>query len=121
MWIRILRPAVQHPVVDTFGICSFEDEVAVLREMQRVLKPDGQLLLLEHGKSSYGWLSDLLDEYAARHALKWGCVWNKDILGLVEEAGVELTESDRYHLGTSYYIVGKKGQPREPQGAQGTQ
>ena len=29
-------------VVDTFGLCSFDDPVAVLKEMQRVCKPDGK-------------------------------------------------------------------------------
>lgn len=38
-------------VVDTFGLCSFDDPVAVLKEMQRVCKPDGKILLLEHGRS----------------------------------------------------------------------
>lgn len=37
-------------VVDTFGLCSFNDPVNVLREMARVAKPDGKILLLEHGK-----------------------------------------------------------------------
>ena len=34
-------------VVDTFGLCSYDDPVAVLKEMQRVCKPDGKILLLE--------------------------------------------------------------------------
>lgn len=38
-------------VVDTFGLCSFDDPIAVLRELQRVCKPDGKILLLEHGRS----------------------------------------------------------------------
>lgn len=38
-------------VVDTFGLCSFDDPVAVLKEMERVCKPDGKILLLEHGRS----------------------------------------------------------------------
>ena len=39
-------------VVDTFGLCSFDDPVAALKEMERVCKPDGKILLLEHGKFS---------------------------------------------------------------------
>jgi methyltransferase OMS1 len=38
-------------VVDTFGLCSFDDPVKVLKELQRVCKPDGKILLLEHGRS----------------------------------------------------------------------
>lgn len=36
-------------VVDTFGLCSYDDPVLVLKEMKRVCKPDGLILLLEHG------------------------------------------------------------------------
>ena len=52
-------------VVDTFGLCSFDDPVAVLKQMQRVCKPDGKILLLEHGRSnSYQGLSNYLDRHA---------------------------------------------------------
>jgi ubiquinone/menaquinone biosynthesis C-methylase UbiE len=38
-------------VLDAFGLCSYEDPVAALREMRRVCRPDGRVLLLEHGRS----------------------------------------------------------------------
>ena len=41
-------------VVDTFGLCSYDDPVMVLKEMKRVCKPDGKILLLEHGRSKVG-------------------------------------------------------------------
>lgn len=97
-------------VVDTFGLCSMDDSTRALREMQRVCKKDGgRILLLEHGRSSYAWLSGLLDKFADLHAQKWGCHWNRDILALVEKAGLEVETVQRFHFGTTYYIVAKPG------------
>merc|ERR1712226_386540 len=73
-------------VVDTFGLCSYQDPVTVLREMTRVCKPDGKILLLEHGRSkSWTWISQFLDKNAAEHARNWGCIWNRDLDALLEQ------------------------------------
>lgn len=94
-------------VVDTFGLCSMDEPVQTLREMQRVCRRGGRILLLEHGRSSYSWLSTVLDKFADAHAQKWGCHWNRDILALVEQAGLEVETVRRFHFGTTYYIVAK--------------
>lgn len=96
-------------VVDTFGLCSMDDSVQALKEMQRVCKNGGRILLLEHGQSSYQWLSNVLDKFADLHAQKWGCHWNRDILKLVEQAGLEVEQVHRFHFGTTYFIVAKPG------------
>jgi methyltransferase OMS1 len=50
-------------VVDTFGLCSYDDPVVVLKEMARVCKSDGKILLLEHGRSkTWDFLSRYLDK-----------------------------------------------------------
>ena len=100
-------------IVDTFGLCSFDDPVKVLKELQRVCKPNGKILLLEHGRSkSYTGLSDYLDKHAERHAKNWGCVWNRDIDEIVESSGLELEILNNWHFGTTYYIVCKPTQSK---------
>lgn len=96
-------------VCDTFGLCSFEDPKVALQEMERVCKDDGQILLLEHGRSTYDWLNEILDKNSHRHTARWGCVWNRDIESLCHDAGLEVTSISRWHFGTTYMIHAKPG------------
>lgn len=91
-------------VIDTFGLCSHEDPKAALQQMAAVCKPGGQLILLQHGKASWGWLNHRLDDEAQAHFAKWGCWWNRDILQLVHEAGLIVESCSRWHFGTTYVI-----------------
>ncbi|RNF18809.1 methyltransferase [Trypanosoma conorhini] len=94
-------------VVDMFGLCSFDDPVRALREMSRVCKPSGNLLLLEHGKGRWARINDHLDKWAPRHAKKWGCWWNRDIRRYLRLAGLTVVKEEEKHFGTSLYIVAK--------------
>jgi methyltransferase OMS1 len=93
-------------VVDTFGLCSYDDPVAALREMSRVCKPGGKILLLEHGRSkSWEWLSRHLDRTAPCHAARWGCVWNRDLDDILERSGLRVDSIHTWHFGTTYYVL----------------
>jgi methyltransferase OMS1, mitochondrial len=94
-------------VIDTFGLCSYDNPINVLNEMKRVCKKDGKILLLEHGKGSYNWINNVINSGAERHAHNWGCIWNRDILELVEKAGLRIVSSHRWHFGTTYIIEAK--------------
>lgn len=92
-------------VIDTFGLCSFEDPVQALREMKRVLKPGGKLLLLEHGNSHWEFMKDMQAKQLDRHVHKYGCYWNREIGELVQEAGLKVVEQERSQLGTVFFII----------------
>jgi methyltransferase OMS1 len=91
-------------VLQTMGICSTSEPVRLLQNLEAATKEDGQILLLEHGRSHYKWLNDLLDKTAPAHADEHGCWWNKDIGKIVEESGLEVVEMKRYNLGTTWWI-----------------
>jgi ubiquinone/menaquinone biosynthesis C-methylase UbiE len=86
-------------VVSTLVLCTVADPEAALRELKRVLRPDGQLIFIEHVRSS----SRLLAAYQDRMVEPWrhfagGCICNRPTLDLMREAGFTVvTEADVWH------------------------
>eukprot|EP01026_Neomeris_dumetosa_P005087 TRINITY_DN1139_c1_g2_i2.p1 TRINITY_DN1139_c1_g2~~TRINITY_DN1139_c1_g2_i2.p1 ORF type:complete len:353 (+),score=41.14 TRINITY_DN1139_c1_g2_i2:51-1061(+) len=92
-------------VVDTFGLCSHEDPIAALHQVQKVCKPHGRVILIEHGLSTWKWLNNRLDQDAEKHKHKWGCWWNRDIGRIVSEAGLVVEYEERYHFGSTHVFI----------------
>jgi ubiquinone/menaquinone biosynthesis C-methylase UbiE len=91
-------------VVDTLALCTFLDPVAVLHEMARVCRPEGHILLLEHGRSDRVWLGRWQDQRAERHARLLGCYWNREPLELVRQAGLRLLTAERRFFGIFHLL-----------------
>jgi methyltransferase OMS1 len=81
--------------------------VQVLRQAALLVKPGGKVLLLEHGQGTWDWINNKINESAARHYKTYGCWYNRDILGIVQEAGLQVESVSRpwLHFGTTYIIV----------------
>jgi ubiquinone/menaquinone biosynthesis C-methylase UbiE len=79
-------------VVSTWTLCSIPDVAGALREMRRVLKPDGRLIFVEHGRSPdrrvVAW-QDRLTPLWKR--LGGGCHLNRPIDALIRDAGFRIT------------------------------
>lgn len=76
-------------VVATFVFCSVPDPLRGLDELHRVLKPGGQLLMLEHvltEKPVLRWLMRLVDPLVAR---VWGAHIARETVDNVRRAGFE--------------------------------
>ena len=86
-------------VVCTFTLCSIPDVSQALLEINRVLKPQGNFVFLEHG------LSDVTKVQAWQHRLNPlqkkigdGCHLNRKIDDLVLGAAFDITSLKRFHL-----------------------
>ena len=77
-------------VVSTLALCTFLNPVKALKELRRVCRRGGKILLLEHGRSSVGFLSWLQDRLAHHPLKKVGCHWNREPLALAQEAKLKI-------------------------------
>jgi ubiquinone/menaquinone biosynthesis C-methylase UbiE len=86
--------------VVTYALCTIPDPAGALREIRRILKPDGRLLFIEHEhcpKSWRGRWQDRLNGVWGRIA--GGCHLNRRPLQLIEDAG---------------FVIGARQQQRFP-------
>ena len=77
-------------VFATFVFCSVPDPVMGLRELRRVCKPEGSLLLLEHMRPRHpvrGFLFDLLNPMVVR---MMGANINRNTIDNIRQAGWQI-------------------------------
>ena len=82
-------------MVSTLLLCTVDDPVVVLEEIQRVLKPDGRLLFLEHVRADSARLAawqDRLERPWRRFAE--GCRCNRATIELIEATGFTVEDRD---------------------------
>lgn len=91
-------------VISSLSTCTFPDPIGALREMARVVKPDGQILLLEHGRSSWKLLGWHQDRTAHSHYAAAGCRWNQEPLELIQSAGLSVVKAQRHLAGVFHAI-----------------
>lgn len=96
-------------VVSSLSTCTFPNPVAALQEMARICRPEGKVLLLEHGRSDREWLGRLQDRTAERHAKQFGCHWNRKSLDLVMRAGLKTNKAEPAFFGVFYQIEAAPG------------
>jgi ubiquinone/menaquinone biosynthesis C-methylase UbiE len=92
-------------VVSTLSTCIFPNPIKALQEIQRVCRPNGLILLLEHGHSSIPWLANYQDRNEYQHYEDHaGCRWNQDPLDLIQSAGIKVLSNKRNILGMFHSI-----------------
>ncbi|MDX1624777.1 MAG: class I SAM-dependent methyltransferase [Gemmatimonadota bacterium] len=86
-------------VVMTWTLCSIDEPGAALREIRRILAPDGRLFFAEHGRAP----EEGVRAWQRRLTPLWkrfsgGCHLDRAMPDLIREAGFELEEVDAHYL-----------------------
>jgi ubiquinone/menaquinone biosynthesis C-methylase UbiE len=83
-------------VVTTWTLCTIPDPLQALTDMRRVLKPEGRLIFVEHGRSSdpgvLAWQNRLTPVWKR---VGGGCHLNRKIDDLIADAGFDITQIER--------------------------
>lgn len=97
-------------VVSTLSFCSYNDPLMVLDKINRWCKPDGKILLMEHGISTNLIASTILKAFNPLLYRVYGCHYTRDILGLIEESAIKIDKVESYWLNMVHLIWAKPGQ-----------
>lgn len=104
-------PQKYDTILQTMGLCSTPHPSTLLLNLSNHLAPGGTILLLEHGRGYWGWLNNILDSLAPGHAERFGCWWNREIGGVLEEVcgegregGLRVVEVRRSNWGTTWWV-----------------
>jgi ubiquinone/menaquinone biosynthesis C-methylase UbiE len=90
-----LADASVDTVVSTLVLCTVDDPESALREIARVLRPDGQLLFIEHVRASSRLLAACQDKLLRPwRGFAGGCVCNRPTVELMRACGFTVEADD---------------------------
>ena len=111
------RDRVFDTVVSSFVFCSVPDPARGLAEVKRVLRPDGQLRMLEHVRSRRRWKAAFQDRVQPLWTrLSGGCRPNRETEHLVEASGFVIDRADRLEQADLRRFFARPASGRRPPG-----
>ena len=104
-WLAASAEAIPLPaatvdwIVTTWTLCTIGDPASALREFQRVLRPEGRVLFVEHGRSPdpgvLRWQNRLTPIW---RRVGGGCHLNRPIDRMIEDAGFAIEGLERNYI-----------------------
>ncbi len=98
-------------IVTTWTLCSIPPIEEALQEMRRVLKPEGRLLFIEHGRAPDEKVAKLQHRLTPIFKLCGGCNPGREIAPLISSAGFRFLElEEAYFDGPKFLSYHSTGQ-----------
>ncbi|KXS48273.1 Methyltransferase domain-containing protein [Halanaerobium congolense] len=79
-------------IVTSCVFCSVPDPIKGLRELKRVLKEDGRIIMLEHMRSKNKFVGKIMDWFNWVSLYTWGANINRKTMKNIDKAGLKLVE-----------------------------
>ncbi len=97
-------------VISTWNFCSIYNSVSALKEIIRVLKPNGKFIFIEHGKSPKAIWSLLQNIITPLSKLfTGGCHLNREIENLIINNGFQIIQLEKFAEKNKPLIFNYKG------------
>lgn len=99
-------------IVSTLSFCSYDKPLMVLDKVNRWCKPNGQILLMEHGISTNIAVSAVQKALNPLLYRVYGCHQTRNILELVRESGIKVDKVESYwfHM---VHLIWAKPEPKQ--------
>lgn len=88
-------------VVSTCVFCSIPEPLSGFKELKRVCKPNGQILMLEHMRSDQKWVGIVMDVLNPLTVRLWGANINRETIITIERSGLKI-EKDKNLMGSIF-------------------
>lgn len=85
-------------IVTSCVFCSVPDPVEGLKELKRVCKPDGKIIMLEHMRTKKEPLGSLMDAFNWVSLYTWGANINRETIKNIEKADLEIITANDLFL-----------------------
>ncbi|WP_314589838.1 class I SAM-dependent methyltransferase [Paenibacillus terrigena] len=91
-------------IVSTLSFCGYENPLVLLASLNKWCKPDGQILLMEHGVSSKPMVRHMQNLINPMFRRMVGCHLNRDTMGMLQHAGLSV-EREEHHWMDMIHLV----------------
>ena len=85
-------------VVSTWTFCSLSNPEQVVKEIKRVLRPNGKFMFIEHGSSPKSWVRFVQNSLTpiTKH-FTGNCHMNRNIPRIIENGGFSIENLEQFH------------------------
>lgn len=94
-------------IISTLSLCGYENPTKVLNSFNKWCRPDGNILLLEHGKSSNKMIGSIQTMLNPIHRKIAGCHLNRDMLHVIEQSNIHIGRMEHYLTGMVHLVWAK--------------